>query len=307
MLIGQAPGLEAFVVFLGAGLFVALWVAIAHRRDRAQAIDPIVDALFRRILRDDSPRAVHPLSSPATIPALAPPRAFNARTRICLHRQAVSAGNPAALTGLLTGVLLVLWVFSFEFSGIAQPDPMTPRLLCFLASIVPVMIVTATAMENRGPLLTHGLVLPTPRPQFVRELGLAMLANLFTTWIAAMLPVLAWAAFLTPAIIRPSAGTLASIASIAAGYQLLAFGATAWILRLTHRLAITFALAGLCSLGVLILIDAGVGARHPSALLVAAIATALAVVGLAFTLTAYARWAHSEPPSAGPSKTAAAL
>jgi hypothetical protein len=308
MLLGQSPLLEASVALAGLGLLAALSVAITRRRDRPTGVDPIVEALLRTFGRDEPRATAAPTqASPLTIPALAPPRLFTARTRLRLHRRAASAGVPGGFTGLLVGGLLVLWVLAFQFFGVGQADPMTPRVICFMASIVPVMIVTATAMENRGPLLIHGLLLPTPRPRFVRELGLAMLANLLATWAAAMLPVLAWAAFLAPAIIRPSAGALASIVSVAAGYQIFAFGAAAWILRLTHRLAITFALAGLCSLGVLILIDAGVGARHPSALLVAAIATALSVVGLAFTLTAYARWAHSEPPSAGPSKTAAAL
>jgi len=308
VLLGQSPLLEATVALVALSLFVALWIAIARRRDRPTAIDPIIEALTRKLGHSDPRAATAALPSSAhAIPALAAPRRLDTRTRLRLHRRAASAGNPAAFTGLLTGAFLVLWVLSFQFFGIGEADPMTPRVLCFMASIVPVLVVTATAMENRGPLLAHGLLLPTPRPQFVRELGLAMLANLLTTWVAAILPVLAWAAFPTPVIIRPTPAALASIVSISAAYQLLAFGAAAWILRLTHRLAITFALAGVCSLGVLIMIDAGVGARHPSPMLVAAITTALAVVGLAFTLTAYARWAHSESPSAGPSKTAAAL
>jgi hypothetical protein len=130
-----------------------------------------------------------------------------------------------------------------------------------------------------------------------------MLANLFTTWLCALLPIIAWALFLTPELIRPSHPALIAMISISAAYQLLAFGATAWILRLTHRLTITFALAGLCSLGVLIMIDASLA----NGVVAIAIAAVLALVGLAFTLTGYARWAHSEPPSAGPSKTAAAL
>jgi hypothetical protein len=303
MLIGQAPGLEGFVVILAVGLLVALWIAIARRRDRPLAIDPIVHALVRPFLRDDAPRAARTPSASGAVPALAAPRAFNVRARLRLHRHATTAGYPAAVTGLLVGVLLVLWVLSFGLLGFDDPDPTVARLLGFMTAIIPVMLVTATAMENRGPLLTQGLLLPTSRRQFVRELGLAMLANIFTNWFCALLPILAWAAFLAPERARPTPAALAAMTSIAAAYQLLAFGATAWILRLTHRIAITFSLAGLCSLGVLIMIDATLA----HAAVTITITTILACAGLAFTLTAYARWSSSEPPSAGPSKTAAAL
>jgi hypothetical protein len=169
------------------------------------------------------------------------------------------------------------------------------------------MLVTATAMENRGALLSHGLLLPATRRQFVRELGAAMLANLYTAWICALFPIVAWAAFVTPEPIRPAAAALAAIVLIAAAYQLFAFGAIAWTLRLTHRLAITFALTGVCSLGVLILIDTALARQRPLGPVTITIASILALAGAIFTLTAYHRWAGSELPSAGPSKTAAAL
>ena len=307
MLIGQSPALECAAVLFGVAMFVGLWVVIARRRDRVLAIDPIVEAISHKLLGDDSraaPAAATAPVSPGTIPALAPPRTFTARARLRLHRRAVAGGNSPAVAGAVSGLSLVVLVYLLRAIGVEHMDAMTPRVFFFMVSILPAIFVSASAMENRGPLITHGLLLPEHRRQYVCEIGLAMLINLFTAWVAAIVPILLLIAFDVSDQVRPSPRLLVAMVSIAAAYQLFALGVIAWLLRLTHRIVITIVQAAGCAIAIPIIVVPGSSWMLPVALCVTA---AFTVTGLAFALTAYSTWVGSEPPSAGPSKTAAAL
>lgn len=306
MLIGESPALEWAAAVLGVALFIGLWAAIARRRDRTFAVDPIAEAISRMLLGDHS-RAAPARATPtpaATIPALAPPRTLTASSRRRLHRVAAAGGNRPAFAGLVAGLALVGLVYVLRAFGVERMDAMTPRVLVYMVSIVPAIFVSASAMENRGPLITHGLLLPQHRRNFVRDVGLAMLANLFTTWIAAILPIVLLITLDVSEHVRPKPAALAAMLAIAAAYQVFALGVIAWVLRLNHRIIITIVQAAACALGIPIIIVGDTRTLLPVALL---IAVGFAVTGLAFALTAYQRWADSEPPSVGPSKTAAAL
>lgn len=306
MIIGEAPVLECGAMILGVGLFVGLWVVILRRRDRPFELDPILEALRHKFFGDDDDAAPTPAPSafPGTIPALAAPRTFTAASRRRLHRRALAGGNRPVFAGLVVGLSLVTLVYVLRFFGLEHMDAVTPRVLIYMVSIVPAALVSASAMENRGPLITHGLLLPQHRRQFVRDVGLAMLANLFTLWIAAILPILLLVALDVPDHVRPSPAAFTGILAIAAAYQLFALGVIAWLLRLNHRIIITIVQTAGCALGIpIVSLNPG-----PSLLPVAlAITIAFTLTGLAFALTAHRRWATTEPPSAGPSKTAAAL
>jgi hypothetical protein len=307
MLVGHAPALESAAILLGVGLFVGLWVLIARRRDRTFAVDPIVEAISRKLLGDDSraaPGATVTPPLPTTIPALAPPRALTAAARRRLHRRAVAGGNSPLVAGAVVGLALVALVYFLRALGVENMDAMTPRVLLYMVSIIPAIFVSASAMENRGPLITHGLLLPRHRRQFVREIGLAMLTNLFTTWIAATLPILLLIILDVSPRVRPAPALLAAMLAIAAAYQVFALGVIAWLLRLTHRIVIMIAQAAGCAMAIPIVAANPNRMLLPTTLISAAVFLA---IGVGFALTAYRTWADAEPPSAGPSKTAAAL
>jgi hypothetical protein len=307
MLAGQEPMLERVLLVTAGLLFAGLWFALGRRRDRTYQNDPIAEAIVRRFRR--APRSV-PAAAPAfpgTIPALVPPGSFTPRARRRLHRHAAGAGTPAAGAGLLGALVLILWMLGYRIFAPGEVDAAVPRLLCFMAGLVPLLFVAASAMENRNALLAHGLLLPIRRADFVRELGLAVLANQYIAWICAVAPVLVVVPFLMPANIRPTPRSLVPIVCVAAAYQLLAFGAIAWALRWQNRFAITLALAGLCGVGCVAMFDFGVARTLDPAWLTVTVVVALASVGVITAFTAYRRWANSEPPSFGPSKTAATL
>jgi hypothetical protein len=154
-------------------------------------------------------------------------------------------------------------------------------------------------------------MLPHTRPAFLKSLGLAVLANLAAVWAWAVIPVLAvavGATFAAPPAVRPTPSLIAVALALGAAYQVLAFGALAWLarvrgwlLRARDVVAVTLAVPGLVVCGVAMI------AAPKSLVGSGALAVTFVVVGSALALSAYFRWARTEFPQSKPSKTVASL
>jgi hypothetical protein len=305
LLLGASPGMAIALGGFAVAMFVAAWAGIATTRDRWYARDPLVETIVRAWRRLVPEREV-------SRPTLMGSRGRGASVKgMRAVRRRVALGDADGLhVGLalglaLAGCLLVIYWLGAD-SGM-KVDAVTPNVLCAVVSMLAVAISYGGAFQFRGALLSHGLMLPRSRAQFVRDVGAAMVVNHLRTVALAVLPVLAVAIAIAPEGVRPSPGTLAGLVAVTVGYHLLSVGVIAWVLRLNSPLVAALGMIPICGAGVIAILLPMAPRWRAEAWVTFGGACLLAVGGAVLMLTAYRRWVGVEPVWAGRGKAAVAF
>ena len=281
MLQGWHPSLAVALYVAAALLFAALWFRLFRRR-QLTAAGPL------RLW----PKRASALPAVPWSPRPAPATTFGRRLR--LRTFLTAAGARDGLFGGIGGLIFALGVLLLQYL-FGPGDPGASLVLSLVISVVVPLLAAARAGEARPALLTIELMLP-PAPRDVgRDLGLALLVNLYAAWTAAQVAVLATFAVLAPDDLRTFAGAFALVLTISAAYQLFFFGVLAWFLSFRP----TWLNGSLFFTLALIVVPLFARAFHRpefASISGAAVATALALAltGVILTLTALRRWTIAE-------------
>jgi hypothetical protein len=280
MLEGRHPGLVVALYAAAAFLFSALWLLLFHRRQLAAAA-PLRLWPGRLAAHRGVPWSPRP--APAT----------TFRSRVRLRTFLTAAGARDGLLGAIGGAVFSLGMLLLRYL-FGPGDPGAALVLSLVISVVVPLVAAARAGEARPALLTFELMLPQSRHDVVRDLGLAMLVNLYSAWAAAQAAVIATFAVLAPDELRTFATAFAVVLPISAAYQLFFFGLLAWFLSfrptwLNGSLFFTFAL-------IVVPLFARAFHRPEFATIAAGVATAMALglTGVILMLTALRHWTVAE-------------
>lgn len=222
------------------------------------------------------------------------------RRRVVLWRVPSSPGHlPAACaTGLLA---LVVGLCLTQDRRHANNAPLAFPL-AGLSVIVP-MAAVASQWARRLPSLGYELSRPTTRRAFVRDLGLALAADLATWWAwltAAGLAAIAFALLYMAPRDRPPYSVLTVTRTLAIALvtslvlQFVLYAALAWVMRLQAAWAIyLLTVIGVIAAGFTLPYTLFLTSNH-GPLAPAAILTSLTALGLLLTTTAHRHWLRTD-------------
>jgi hypothetical protein len=202
------------------------------------------------------------------------------------HLRATGVGRlPWAMGAILAVTMLLLPVIT----GATQPmgAGALEGMLLMVMVLPPVIAIGHWA--RRWPSLGYESLRPVSRERFLRELGLAMALDLVEAWVVIMactiLPLTFWVPNLPRELL--SSGFLPLSAAVA----VIIFATNAWVLRLRSG-PLSYAMMIVSAAWPLLpILLNDVGARRSTALSVATVLLAAAIV---ITLDAYARWRRTD-------------